>query len=142
MLLSPVEAHLAVNGQAPSGDLSDGKGTVVESAEPPDVRVRVSEGPAGRLLVLAAELEPGWTASVNGESEPIVSAWGHQVGVAVPEQKSVVTVRFSSSYRDVLLLVQVAALLFALFTVIPGRRVSAVEPPAGSGRSGWLRDRR
>src|SRR5699024_2374532 len=45
MLLSPVAAHRAVNDQAPSGDLSDGKGTLVESAEPPDVRVRTSDGP-------------------------------------------------------------------------------------------------
>jgi hypothetical protein len=53
---------------------------------------------------------------------PIVPAWGHQVAVAVPTTVSTVVVEHSSTLRDVLLLVEIAAVLFAALTAIPGRR--------------------
>lgn len=119
-LIAPSLSKLAVGGKAPPGDV-DGEGTAVVEAELPDVRVRVSDGPAGRLLVLAANLEPGWEASVNGEQVPIVPAWGHQVGVEVPTRAADVVVRNQATVRTLLLLVQVGALLFTLLTAIPSR---------------------
>ena len=49
----------------------------------PTVGVRVSPGADRRLLVVAAELESGWTATVGGAPVAVVPAWGHLVGVPV-----------------------------------------------------------
>ncbi|WP_106177766.1 glycosyltransferase family 2 protein [Prauserella shujinwangii] len=121
-LVSPQQARRAVSGQAPSGELMGGTAVVPVDARLPDVRVRVSDGPTGRLLVLAAEQEPGWRASVNGERVPIVPAWGHQVAVSVPERQSEVIVEYPQTLYSLLLLGQVAAVLFTALTAIPGRR--------------------
>jgi hypothetical protein len=115
VLISPELARQAVAGPAAPA-------AVPVQAGLPDVRLRVSDGPAGRLLVLAAEKEAGWQAGVNGQRVPIVPAWGHQVAVPVPPQRSEVVVEFPSATRDVLLLGQLAAVLFSLLTVIPSRR--------------------
>lgn len=120
-LIAPSLSKLAISGKAPPVDVdSDGVAEVEEDL--PDVRVRVSDGPGGRLLVLAANLEPGWEASVNGEQVPIVPAWGHQVGVEVPTRAADVVVSNQATVRTLLLLVQVGALLFTLLTAIPSRR--------------------
>ncbi|TKG58718.1 glycosyltransferase family 2 protein [Prauserella endophytica] len=121
-LVSPEQARRAVSGEPPSGELMTGSSVAEVEARLPDVRVRVSDGPDGRLLVLAAEQEAGWRATVNGEPVPIVPAWGHQVAVSVPPRQSEVTVEYSPALHNVLLLVQVAALLFTVLTAIPGRR--------------------
>ncbi|NIJ10742.1 GT2 family glycosyltransferase [Saccharomonospora amisosensis] len=126
-LVSPEQARRAVSGQPPSGELMGGAAVAAVDAWPPEVRVRVSDGPAGRLLVLAAEHEPGWRATVNGEPVPIVPAWGHQVAVSVPPRQSDVAVEYPAVLHNLLLLGQVAALLFTVLTAIPARR----EPEAG-----------
>ncbi|MPY97339.1 MAG: glycosyltransferase [Actinophytocola sp.] len=120
-LIAPSLSRLAISDKAPPGDVN-GEGIAVVDEDLPDVRVRVSDGPAGRLLVLAANVEPGWQASVNGEQVPIVPAWGHQVGVEVPTRAADVVVRNQATVRTLLLLVQVGALLFTLLTAIPSRR--------------------
>jgi len=118
-LISPELAKQAVTGQGAPGNAP---GVVPVPASTPDVRVRVSDGPTGRLLVLAAEQEPGWQATVNGQAVPIVPAWGHQVAVSVPERQSDVVVDHPSSLRNLLLLGQIAAVLFTLLTAVPSRR--------------------
>ncbi|HJQ45950.1 MAG TPA: hypothetical protein VJ870_06455 [Amycolatopsis sp.] len=115
VLVPPGVAKQAVTTSAPQSTT----GITPVDAGLPDVHVRVSDGVAGRLLVLSAELEAGWQATVDGRAEPIVPAWGHQVAVAVPTAQSEVTVEHPSTLRDVLLLVQVAAVLFAALTAIP-----------------------
>ncbi|TWE30175.1 glycosyltransferase family 2 protein [Prauserella muralis] len=125
-LVSPEQARRAVSGQPPSGELMGGAAVAAVDARLPEVRVRVSDGPDGRLLVLAAEQEPGWAATVNGERVPIVPAWGHQVAVSVPPRQSEVTVEYSPTLHNVLLLGQVAALLFTVLTAIPGRQHNGV----------------
>jgi GT2 family glycosyltransferase len=124
VLIPPELARQAVTGQAPS----ESAGVVPVDAGLPDVRVRVSDGSAGRLLVLSAEQEAGWQASINGKRVPIVPAWGHQVAVAVPTRQAEVLVEHPSALRNVLLLGQVAAVLFTLLTAVPSRRRS---PRAG-----------
>ena len=91
-------------------------------AAPPEVAARVSDGADGRLLVIAAEEEPGWRATLNGREVPIVRAWGHLVGVAVPAQVAEVRVTMPGSLRSVLLLCQAAIVLFTVLTAIPSRR--------------------
>ncbi|MFF0145354.1 GT2 family glycosyltransferase [Amycolatopsis sulphurea] len=118
-LISPELAKKAVTrGGAPG--VSPGVSPV--DARLPDVRVRASEGPTGRLLVVAAEQEAGWQASVNGKTVPIVPAWGHQVAVSIPPQPSEISVTFPGTERGLLLLVQLAAVLFTALTAIPARR--------------------
>ncbi|HVV10916.1 hypothetical protein [Amycolatopsis sp.] len=116
VLVPPAVAKQAVQSSAPSTTA----GVTPVDATLPDVHVRVSDGVAGRLLVLSAELEAGWHATVDGKPAPIVPAWGHQVAVAVPTGQSDVLVELPSTLRDVLLLVQVAAVLFATLTSVPG----------------------
>ncbi len=118
-LISPELAQAAVTGKGAPGA---SPGVAPVQAGLPDVRVRVSDGPTGRLLVLAAEFEAGWQASVDGKAVPIVRAWGHQVAVSVPPQPSEVVVEHQGTTRNLLLLGQVAAVLFTLLTAVPTRR--------------------
>jgi GT2 family glycosyltransferase len=120
-LLSPEQARRAITASPPPTDLG-APGIVPVEASPPAVAVRVSDGPAGRLLVIAAEEEPGWQATVDGEPVPVVRAWGHLVGVSVPVRSADVRVEQPTALRSVLLLVQAAMVLFVLLTAIPGRR--------------------
>jgi hypothetical protein len=120
-LISPAQAKQAVTGSQPPTTLGAAGITPVD-ATPPDVAVRVSEGGLGRLLVLAAEDEDAWQATIDGQPAPIVRAWGHLVAVSVPTQAADVRVYVPGAVRDVLLLVQAAVLLFAALTAIPSRR--------------------
>lgn len=122
-LISPELAQAAVTGKGAPGA---SPGVAPVQAGLPDVRVRVSEGPTGRLLVLAAEFEAGWQASVDGKAVPIVRAWGHQVAVSVPPTPSEVVVEHQGTTRNLLLLAQVAAVLFTLLTAVPTRRRTSV----------------
>ena len=120
-LLSPEQARRAITASPPPTDLG-APGIVPVEASPPAVAVRVSDGPAGRLLVIAAEEEPGWQATVDGRPVPVVRAWGHLVGVSVPVRAADVRVEQPTALRSVLLLTQAAMVLFVLLTAIPGRR--------------------
>jgi GT2 family glycosyltransferase len=120
-LISPAMARLAVTGDQPPTVLG-AEGISPVQAAPPDVAVRVSEGALGRLLVLAADDEDGWQATVDGQPAPTVRAWGHLVAVTVPTNAADVQVEVPETLRDALLLVQAAVLLFAALTAIPSRR--------------------
>ncbi|MGW4486943.1 glycosyltransferase [Amycolatopsis sp. NPDC004368] len=118
-LISPELAKAAVTGGGAPGASA---GVSPVDARLPDVRLRASDGPTGRLLVLAAEQEAGWQASVNGKPVPIVPAWGHQVAVSIPPQTSEVSLAFPGTERSLLLLAQLAAVLFTALTAVPSRR--------------------
>lgn len=120
-LLSPALTRRAVTAGEPPTELGTG-GIVPVEAAPPSVAVRVSDGPAGRLLVIAAEEEPGWVATVDGQQVPIVRAWNHLVAVSLPTRAAEVRVEQSTALRSVLLLTQGAMVLFIALTAIPGRR--------------------
>jgi GT2 family glycosyltransferase len=120
-LLSPELARRAETGGEPPTDLG-AAGIVPVEAAPPAVAVRVSDGPAGRLLVIAAEEEPGWTATIDGQPAPIVRAWNHLVGVSLPTRAAEVRVEQPTALRSVLLLTQAAMVLFILLTAIPSRQ--------------------
>ncbi|MDX3194238.1 glycosyltransferase family 2 protein [Streptomyces sp. MN03-5084-2B] len=124
-LISPELAKAAVTGGGAPGN---SPGVAPVRADLPDVRVRVSDGPTGRLLVLAAEQEPGWKAAVGGKPVPIVPAWGHQVAVSVPPTSSEVTVEYPGTEHNLLLLAQLAAALFTLLTAVPPRRPTGALP--------------
>ncbi|AHI01268.1 glycosyltransferase [Kutzneria albida] len=129
-LLSPAQAQRAVTGGTPPTELG-APGLAPVEAGPPDVAVRVSDGPDGRLLVLAAEDEPGWQASVNGVSAPTTRAWGHLVAVPVPSKAADVRIDLPSSLRGLLLLVQAAFLLFTVLLALPS---GVSRPPARESR--------
>lgn len=133
VLIAPELSKLAIGGKPPTGDI-EGEGIAVVDAELPDVRLRVSDGPGGRLLVLAATLEAGWQAKVNGKPVPIVPAWGHQVGVEVPTRAADVVVDSDSTVRGLLLLGQIGAVLFTLLTAIPARRRGQSKPSGSMPR--------
>jgi len=121
VLLAPQQAQKAVTGGTPPTVAAEA-GIAPVDAVPPDVAVRVSDGPSGRLLVLAAEDEPGWRATVDGRQVATVRAWGHLIAVPVPTTAADVTVDQSGTLRSFLLLVQAAFLLFTVLTAIPGRK--------------------
>jgi hypothetical protein len=121
VLLSPELARRARTGGNPPDSLG-APGIAPVEAGPPEVGVRVSEGPEGRLLVIAAEEEPGWTATVDDRPTAVVRAWGHLVAVPVPTTASEVRVEVSTTLRELLLLLQAAATLFTALTALPTRR--------------------
>ncbi|MFR9731025.1 glycosyltransferase [Saccharopolyspora sp. MS10] len=91
-------------------------------AELPEVAVRVSEGGEGRVLLLAAEHEPGWHAEIDGREAPLAEAWGHQVAVPVPASASEVRIGYGDASRPALLVLQAAAILFTAIGALPSRR--------------------
>ncbi|WP_026424960.1 glycosyltransferase family 2 protein [Actinokineospora inagensis] len=126
-LLSPDAAHQALTGGTPVLD----KAVPVDAA-PPRVAVKVSDGADGRLLVVTAEEEPGWQATVDGKPVAVVRAWGSSVAVSVPTRSAEVRVDQPTGLRGLLLLVQAAAALFALLTAIPGRGQDSPSMTPGS----------
>ncbi|HEX2133529.1 MAG TPA: glycosyltransferase, partial [Actinophytocola sp.] len=126
-LLSPEQARRAITGSPPPTELG-APGIVPVDARPPFVAVRVSDGPGGRLLVVAAEEEPGWRATVDGREVPVVRAWGHLVGVPLGTRAAEVRVEQPTALRGVLLLTQAATVLFVLLTAIPSRRPVSRRP--------------
>lgn len=120
-LLSPELGKQAIGGGAPLATLGTA-GIVPVDAEPPAVAVRTSDGPDGRLLVIAGNEEPGWLATVDGRQVPVVRAWGHLVGVQVPTRAAEIRVEQPTALRGVLLLIEAAVVLFTLLTALPGRR--------------------
>jgi hypothetical protein len=120
-LLGPALAKQARTGAAPP--IEKGVSGVLVTAKPPSVAVRVAPGAEGRLLVVAANAEPGWRAVVGGSEVPVVRGWGHQVAVPVPGVSTEVRVERSEVARTALLLAQVAVVLLVVGTAIPiGRR--------------------
>ena len=87
----------------------------------PTVGVRVSPGADRRLLVVAAELESGWTATVGGTPVEAVPAWGHLVGVPVGDAGGPVVVGRDDTTRLLLLLLQLALVLFTALSALPSR---------------------
>ncbi|GLZ54837.1 glycosyltransferase [Actinomycetospora sp. NBRC 106378] len=90
-------------------------------AGPPTVGVLISPGADRRLVVLAAERESGWTATVGGAPADIVPAWGHLVGVPVPAAGGPVVVTRDDTLRGLLLLLQLALVLFTALSALPSR---------------------
>ena len=108
----------------------------------PSAAVRVSEGGTGRLLLLAAPNEPGWTASINGREMPLATAWDEQVAIPLPPNASEVHISYTTAPRTGLLAVQAAALLFALIGALPERvlRLSPTGRAAGEDSDGGAGD--
>jgi hypothetical protein len=119
-LLGPALAAQARTGAAPP--IEPGVSGVLAPAQPPRVAVRVASGAEGRLLVVAANDEPGWRASVDGRPVPVVRGWGHQVAIPVRGNSTEVRVTRSDLTRTALLLVEAALLLLVVGTALPSRR--------------------
>jgi hypothetical protein len=119
-LLGPALAEQARTGAAPP--IEPGVSGVLAPALPPRVAVQVAAGADGRLLVVAANDEPGWQATVNGRPVPVVRGWGHQVAVPVSGKPAEVRVTRSEVGRTALLLIEGALLLVVVGTALPSRR--------------------
>lgn len=119
-LLGPALSKQARAGAAPPID--KGVTGVLVDGRPPSVGVKVAPGAKGRLLVVSANDEPGWRASVDGKVVPVVRGWGHQVAVPVPDASSEVRVDRSEIARAFLLLGQAALVLLVVGTAVPAWR--------------------
>jgi hypothetical protein len=119
-LLGPALAVQARTGAAPP--IAPGVSGVLAPAQPPQVAVRIAPGAEGRLLVVAANDEPGWQASVDGRAVPVVRGWGHQVAVPVRGNSAEVRVARSDTPRTVFLLIEATLLLLVVATALPSRR--------------------
>lgn len=119
-LLGPALAEQARSGAAPP--IEPGVSGVLAPAQPPRVAVRVAPGAEGRLLVVAANDEPGWQASVDGRSVPVARGWGHQVAIPVQGTSAEVRVVRSDVARTSLLLIEGTLFLLVVGTALPSRR--------------------
>lgn len=90
-------------------------------ADLPNVSVWVSDGGAGRALVLATENEPGWRAWVDGREAPLATAWGNQLAVPLPQRASEVRIGYTEAPRTALLVLQAAVVLFTAVAALPLR---------------------
>jgi hypothetical protein len=122
-LLGPALAEQARTGAVPP--IEPGVSGVLAPAAPPRVAVRVAPGAEGRLLVVAANDEPGWQASVNGHPVPVVRGWGHQVAVPVQGRSAEVRIVRSDVARTALLLIEGALFLLVVGTALPSWRSSS-----------------
>ncbi|MGB6163246.1 MAG: hypothetical protein WBF75_11885 [Pseudonocardiaceae bacterium] len=122
-LLGPALAEQARSGAAPP--IEPGVSGVLVPAQPPRLAVRVAPGAQGRLLVVAANDEPGWRASVDGRPVPVVRGWGHQVAIPVGDASVEVQVVRSDVTRTALLLLQGALLLLVIGFALPSRNRSS-----------------
>jgi hypothetical protein len=118
-LLGPALAEQARSGAAPP--VEPGVSGVLAPAQPPRVAVRIAPGAEGRLLVVAANDEPGWQASVDGRPTPVVRGWGHQVAIPVQGGPAEVRVVRSEVPRTALMLIQGALLLLVVSAALPSR---------------------
>ncbi|MGH3917069.1 MAG: glycosyltransferase, partial [Pseudonocardiaceae bacterium] len=119
-LLGPALAEQARSGAAPPIDKGV-TGVLVEGG-PPSVAVQVEAGAQDRLLVVAANDEPGWQATIDGAAVPVVRGWGHQVAVLVPATSAEVRVDRSELARALLLLGQAAMVLLIVGMAVPSWR--------------------
>lgn len=119
-LLGPALAEQARTGAAPPID--KGVTGVLVDGRPPSVAVQVAPGAEGRLLIVSANHEPGWRATVDNQEVPVVQGWGHQVAVPVPATTSEVRVSRSEIIRTALLLAQIAVVLLVVITALPTLR--------------------
>lgn len=119
-LLGPYLAAQARSGSSPP--VATAATRVPVPASPPMIAARVAPGTNGRLLVLAANDEPGWRASIDGTPTRVVRAWGHQAAVEVPGSGAEVRVGRDDLARTALLLLQAAIVLLAVGTAVPSRR--------------------
>ncbi len=119
-LLGPALAEQARSGAAPP--IEPGVSGVLVPAQPPRVAVRVAPGAEGRLLVVAANDEPGWQASVDGRPVPVARGWGHQVAIPVRGTSAEVRVVRSDVTRTAFLLIEGALFLLVAGTALPSRR--------------------
>jgi hypothetical protein len=107
-------------GAAPP--IEPGVSGVLAPAAAPQVAVQVAPGAEGRLLVIAANDEPGWRASVNGRGVPVVRGWGHQVAVPLQGIAAEIRVDRSDVTRNALLLAEGAVFLLVAGAALPSRR--------------------
>lgn len=117
-LLGPDLARQAQTEAAPTPEARP----LPVAAELPHFTVRVSDGGAGRALVLGAENEPGWYVRIDGRPFPLATAWGHQVAIPLPENAAEVQVGYTEIPRTALLGLQAALILFTLVAALPERR--------------------
>jgi hypothetical protein len=123
-------AGKARTGGAPPDDYAAAD-VVAVPASPPNVHAEVSAGTQGRVLVVAAEDEPGWQVTVDGKRAEASRAWGHLVAVVLPANRANVRIERSGAVRMLLLLAQLAVALFTAIAAIPP---AAAPPKAGAAR--------
>ncbi|WP_019855376.1 glycosyltransferase [Actinopolyspora mortivallis] len=116
-LLGPAQATEAREGAPPRPQSRP----IRVRAELPHVTVRFSRGAPGRVLLLAAQREPGWWARVDGERVGLATGWGGQLAVPLPEKAGEVTIGYTGVPRTTLLTVQAAALLFTVIGALSRR---------------------
>lgn len=111
-------AGKARTGGAPPEDYATAD-VVAVPASPPNVDAEISAGTQGRVLVVAAEDEPGWQVTVDGKRAEASRAWGHLVAVVLPANRANVRIERSGAVRVLLLLAQLAVALFTTIAAIP-----------------------
>lgn len=105
----------------------------VERPRPTAIDVTLAGGGAEGLVVVDEQLSDGWTATVDGESTPIVEANGLYIGVRVPPGATEVQLRYQAPGLRPGLLVSALSLLALVALVVREHRDGVAE---------WVRRRR
>jgi len=75
----------------------------------------------GGLLVISMVAYPGWTASIDGQSAPVLQVDGLLQGVCVPSGAHAVELRFTPSGWPAALAASLIGLLLVLYLGLAGR---------------------
>ena len=103
-------------GPSGAGDQAD----LVDNG-PEQVSVRVSSATSGVLVISNVDY-PGWRASVDGKSQPVLLVDGLLQGVCVPAGEHTVAMTFTPNHWTLAIVVSVVSFLLLLAFTISGRR--------------------
>ena len=122
VLTGPLAGAAVAGPRAPALDLLRSTPPLALPTGPEGARVRLPAGGAGRLLVLADGVDPGWQARVDGRPLTRRTAWGWAQAFELPASGGLVQLRHTQEPRHRVLWLQAGLLLVAVVLSVPGRR--------------------
>ncbi len=112
---------IIARGECVGGQAGSGNQTELVQNSPERLSVRVSSASAGVLVISTVDY-PGWQATVDGKSQPVLLVDGLVQGVCIPAGQHTIELSFSPSHWLPAIAVSSASFLLLLAFVISGPR--------------------